>query len=123
MQGWLFTILHNSFLTKHRKRKEAEDPDGTLVESLITPPDQEGRVEFRGLQRALGQLLPEQREALVLVGAHGFSYEEAAKILKVPTGTVKSRVSNARERLARLLGKGETESPTDDMNTPPKDQG
>ena len=81
MSAWLFTILRNHFRSEYRKRRrEVEDSDGHHAESLKSQPDQYGHVEFREFREALAQLPSDQREALILVGASGFSYEEAAGI-------------------------------------------
>jgi RNA polymerase sigma-70 factor, ECF subfamily len=104
MSAWLFTILRNLFRSEYRKRRrEVEDTDGSFAESLKSHPDQLGRVEFQEFRTALAQLPDEQREALILVGASGFSYEEAADICECAVGTIKSRVNRARSRLAKLL--------------------
>ena len=104
MNAWLFTILRNLFRSEYRKRKrEVEDADGSYAESLKSQPDQLGRVEFQEFRVALTQLPDEQREALILVGASGFSYEEAADICGCAVGTIKSRVNRARHRLAELM--------------------
>src|ERR1700730_5408561 len=79
MSAWLFTILRNHFRSEYRKRRrEVEDGDGSYAETLRSHPEQHGRVEFEEFRTALAKLPPDQREALVLVGASGFSYEEAA---------------------------------------------
>ena len=104
MPAWLFTILRNLFRSEYRKRRrEVEDADGSFAETLKSHPDQIGRVEFQEFRAALSQLPAEQREALILVGASGFSYEEAADICQCAVGTIKSRVNRARSRLAKLL--------------------
>ena len=104
MPAWLFTILRNLFRSEYRKRRrEVEDADGSLAETLKSQPDQLGRVEFQEFRVALGELPAEQREALILVGASGFSYEEAADICECAVGTIKSRVNRARSRLAKML--------------------
>lgn len=104
LSAWLFTILRNLFRSEYRKRKrEVEDTDGGFADSLKSYPEQIGRVEFQEFRTALAQLPPEQREALILVGASGFSYEEAADICECAVGTIKSRVNRARSRLAKLL--------------------
>jgi len=104
LSAWLFTILRNLFRSEYRKRRrEVEDGDGTYAESLKSQPEQEARVEFREFRAALSKLPPDQREALILVGASGFSYEEAAGICGCAVGTIKSRVNRARTRLADLL--------------------
>jgi RNA polymerase sigma-70 factor, ECF subfamily len=102
MSAWLFTILRNLFRSEYRKRRrEVEDVDGLHVDS--SPPQQHSRLEFEEFRRALEKLLPDQREALILVGASGFSYEEAAAICESAVGTIKSRVNRARARLSKLL--------------------
>lgn len=102
--AWLVTILRNHFYSERRKRRrEVEDIDGEYVGQLSDVPGQEDRVAMNEFVRALNVLPDEQREALVLVGASGFSYEEAADICRVRVGTIKSRVSRARERLSTLL--------------------
>ena len=104
MSAWLFTILRNLFRSEYRKRRrEVEDPDGTYAETLKSHPEQHGRVEFEEFRVALARLPPDQREALILVGASGFSYQETAAICECAVGTVKSRVNRARSRLAELL--------------------
>ena len=104
MSAWLFTILRNHFRSEYRKRRrEVEDGEGRYAETLKTQPEQYGHVEFREFREALAKLPSDQREALVLVGASGFSYEEAAKICECAVGTIKSRVNRARTRLAELM--------------------
>lgn len=105
LRAWLFTILRNTFYSEFRKRRrEAEDPDGTLTARLSQHPAQEGAMAMRDFERALAQISSEQREAIVLVGAAGFSYEEAAAVCGCAVGTVKSRVNRARQALLVLLG-------------------
>ncbi|HZS65013.1 MAG TPA: sigma-70 family RNA polymerase sigma factor [Xanthobacteraceae bacterium] len=104
MSAWLFTILRNHFRSEYRKRRrEVEDTDGSYAETLKSHPEQEGRVGFGEFRTALAKLPQDQREALVLVGASGFSYEEAASICGCAVGTIKSRVNRARTRLAELM--------------------
>jgi RNA polymerase sigma-70 factor (ECF subfamily) len=110
MAAWLFTILRNLFRSQYRKRRrEVEDPDGSYLASLKMPPEQFGRLEFKELIEALTKLPDVQREALLLVAASGFSYDEAAAICEVAVGTIKSRVSRARQLLAELLVIGSPE--------------
>ena len=105
LTAWLFTILRNLFYSELRERKrEVEDADGGHAGRLTSLPEQEVRVEMREFQSALNLLPPAQREALVLVGAQSFTYEEAAEICGVAVGTIKSRVSRARGRLIESLG-------------------
>jgi RNA polymerase sigma-70 factor (ECF subfamily) len=104
MSAWLFTILHNLFRSEFRKRRrEVEDADGGYCDSLKSSPEQQSRLEFKELFKALAKLPLEQREALLLVGASGFSYDDAAAICETAVGTIKSRVNRARKRLAELL--------------------
>src|SRR5262249_9449790 len=104
MSAWLFTILRNLFRSEYRKRRrEVEDTDGSYAESLKSHPEQHSRVEFEEFRVALSKLPSDQREALILVGASGFSYEEAAAICDCAVGTIKSRVNRARTRLSDLL--------------------
>jgi RNA polymerase sigma-70 factor (ECF subfamily) len=104
MSAWLFTILRNHFRSEYRKRRrEVEDTDGHFAESLTSHPEQHGQLELSEFRGALAKLPEEQREALILVGASGFSYEEAAEICGCAIGTVKSRVNRARTRLAELM--------------------
>ncbi len=114
MQAWLYTILRNEWYSTHRRRKrEVQDPDGIAASQLSSLPEQNGRLDLADMRRALAQLPPEQREAVLLVGAEGYSYEEAARICGTQIGTIKSRVNRARSRLATLMG---LES-TDDLGT------
>jgi RNA polymerase sigma-70 factor, ECF subfamily len=104
MSAWLFTILRNLFRSEYRKRRrEVEDADGSYADTLKSQPEQGSRLEFNEFRAALDKLPPDQREALILVGASGFSYEEAAAICECAVGTIKSRVNRARTRLADLL--------------------
>jgi RNA polymerase sigma-70 factor (ECF subfamily) len=104
LNAWLFTILRNLFHSEYRKRKrEVEDADGSYAARLATAPEQNARLDFDDLRLALAKLSPDQREAVLLIGAEGFSYEEAAQICGTAVGTIKSRVNRARRRLAELL--------------------
>ena len=104
MRAWLFTILRNAFYSDFRKRRrEVEDADGAMAARLATLPGQVSHMDLQDFRSALGRLPPDQREALILVGASGFSYEEAAEICGCAIGTVKSRLNRARHGLARLL--------------------
>ena len=104
-RAWLFTILRNVYFSQHRKlRREVDDPDDQYQNSLSVPPEQYGHLDMADFKTALATLPPDQREALVLVGAEGFSYEETAQICGCAVGTIKSRVNRARNRLVELLG-------------------
>ena len=110
LKAWLFTILRNTFYSERRKhRREVQDSDGFYAATLVEKPSHDGRLAFGEFLRAFGQLSPEHREVLVLVGAEGFAYEEAARMMGVATGTVKSRANRARARLAEILGLPEGE--------------
>lgn len=104
LKAWLFTILRNEFYSQMRKRgREIQDSDGSMTARLAIHPSQEGKLDLQDFRKAL-QLLPEdQREAIILIGASGFSYEEAAEICDCAVGTIKSRVSRARVRLQEIL--------------------
>jgi RNA polymerase sigma-70 factor (ECF subfamily) len=104
LRAWLFTILRNEFYSQVRKRgREVEDAEGTYAARLASQPAQTGHMDLSDFRQALARLPADQREALILVGASGFSYEEAAAICECAVGTIKSRVSRARTRLAELL--------------------
>ena len=103
LKAWLFTILRNEFYTYHRRqRREVQDSDGK-ADQLVTHAEQHGHMNLEDFKKALGRVSEDQREALILVGASGFSYEEAAEICGVAVGTIKSRVNRARNRLCELL--------------------
>jgi RNA polymerase sigma-70 factor (ECF subfamily) len=105
LNAWLFTILRNQFYTECRKAKrEVEDADGAAAARLTSLPDQEDRIEAQQVWEKLAKLPPLQREALLLIGMHGMTYEAAAEVLGCETGTVKSRVSRARAVLSESLG-------------------
>jgi RNA polymerase sigma-70 factor (ECF subfamily) len=106
LRAWLFTILHNQHVN-HIRRSVREGI--TLELSDVTPlslsqsPDQEQHLGLRDLDRALGQLPAEQRSAILLVGLEGMPYEDAAAVLGVPIGTVRSRLSRGRQNLRELM--------------------
>lgn len=104
LRAWLFTILRNTFYSARRKtRREVSDTDGIHAARQATRPEHDGRLALNDFRTAFQQLPDEQREALILVGASGFSYEEAAGMTGVAVGTVKSRANRGRRRLAELL--------------------
>ena len=105
IRAWLFTILRNTYYSLYRKRgREVQDTDGFYAERLAVPASQESAIDLADMRFALAKLPEEQREALIMVGATGLSYEEAALICGVAVGTVKSRVNRGRNKLAELLG-------------------
>lgn len=111
LRAWLFTILRNSYYTQLvRLRREVRDESGAYAATLQSPASQDLIVTVAALRAALAKLPPEYREALVLVGAAGLSYEEAAEICGCALGTIKSRVNRGRARLMRLMGLGGDET-------------
>lgn len=105
MPAWLVTILRNLFLEQFRKRRrEVEDANGSYTASLKSAPEQHIRLEFKEFADALASLPVAQREALLLVGASGYSYDDAAAICGTAVGTIKSCVNRARKTLAELVG-------------------
>ncbi len=124
IKAWLFTILRNEYFSQLRKRKrEVEDADGDYAGNVMTSGGQESQLDMADLRIALQQLPDDQREAVVLVGASGFSYQEVAQICQVPVGTIKSRVNRARNKLALLLGSETPAAMFSDSSgavTPPK---
>ncbi len=110
LRAWLFTILRNTFYSDKRKTKrEVSDSDGAHAATLFDKPAHDGKLAFNDFSVAFDKLSPEHREVLILVGASGFSYEEAAETMGVAVGTVKSRANRARLKLADLLGLKEGE--------------
>ena len=114
LRAWLFTILRNTFIsTKRKGKREVEDADGHHAAGLVAIAHQEGAADLGNFRRALSQLPQDQREAIVLVGAVGFTYEETAEICGCSTGTVKSRVNRARRRLGQLFDGSNDQPPPD----------
>ena len=106
-KAWIFTILRNLYFNEFRRNRALMRPlEAADLEIHATAPSQQAGLEFDDFRRAFKTLPPEQREALVLVGADGFRYEEAAAICGCPVGTIKSRVARARGEIERLLGAG-----------------
>ena len=102
--AWLYTILRNEFYSEFRKRRrEVADVEGQYAARLASMPAQDGHIAFLEFRAAFGKLAPGHREALILIGASGLSYDEAAQVCGCAVGTMKSRVSRARGRLADLL--------------------
>ena len=111
MRAWLFTILRNTYYSNRRKAKrEVPDVDGSITASLSRKPDHDGRLNMMDFEAAFSKLPEEQREALILVGASGFAYEEAAETCGVAVGTIKSRVNRGRAKLAEIMGMSDDES-------------
>lgn len=104
-RGWVFTILRNTYYSLYRRRgREVQDTDGFHASQVAVSASQDGHMDLVDFRKALALLPEEQREALIMIGAMGLSYEEASLICGVAIGTMKSRVNRARARLADLLG-------------------
>ena len=103
-KAWIFTILRNLYYNEGRRDRSKNVPfeEATVVEHSI-PATQEIALEFSDFKRAFWRLGEDHREVLILVGASGLSYEEAAEVCSCAVGTIKSRVSRARQELTRLL--------------------
>jgi RNA polymerase sigma factor (sigma-70 family) len=111
MRAWTFIILRNLFLSQMRRaRFKGEWDDLTASKILAAPASQDRHIELSDMQRALMHLPQPQREALILVGAGGFAYEEAAEICGCAVGTIKSRVARGRVALESLLSSGKLPS-------------
>ena len=121
MRAWTFIILRNLFLSQMRRaRFKGEWDDVTAAKILSAPASQDKHVELGDMQRALLQLPQPQREALILVGAGGFAYEEAAEICGCAVGTIKSRVARGRVALEALLSGGKLSSRRQHQSDPNK---
>ena len=111
MRAWTFIILRNLFLSQMRRaRFKGEWDELTASKILSAPASQDRHIELSDMQRALMHLPQPQREALILVGAGGFAYEEAAEICGCAVGTIKSRVARGRVALEGLLSSGKLPS-------------
>lgn len=104
LKAWTFTILRNQFYSIKRRSWRATSLDQQVAEqTIVASSDQEKVIELNELRRGLNSLKDDQREALILVGASGLSYEEAAEICGCAVGTIKSRVSRARKELEAIM--------------------
>ena len=105
LRAWLFTIMHNIFVNqiRSRARRQHEALENEPAADALRAADPDW-LELRDLERALARLPDEQRAVMLLVGLEQFTYDEAARVLGVPIGTVMSRLSRARERLRLVLG-------------------
>lgn len=99
LKAWLFTILRNTYFTYYRKSQREELDEDHAAMNASVPPPQLTHLEFDDMQKALMRLSPDHREALLLITAEGFSYEDAARVCGCAIGTMKSRVNRARNRL------------------------
>jgi RNA polymerase sigma-70 factor (ECF subfamily) len=107
MRAWTFMILRNQFYTEKRRswRTCELDPE-VAARTLKVASNPTATLELDEMRRALNMLAPDHREALILVAAGGLSYEEVSQITGAAVGTVKSRVSRARDRLALIFAEG-----------------
>jgi RNA polymerase sigma-70 factor (ECF subfamily) len=106
LRAWLLTILHNIFIDTVRKRRRARETfeaAGIAADGLSQSANQFHRVQVTELGRAVAQLPPEQRSTLLLVALEDLTYEEAARVTGVPVGTVRSRLSRARQMLLNMV--------------------
>ncbi|MBX9860104.1 MAG: sigma-70 family RNA polymerase sigma factor [Sphingomonas sp.] len=107
MRAWTFIILRNLYLSQMRRSRFRGEWDDLVADRILAAPaGQDKQVELGDMQRALMHLPQPQREALILIGAGGFAYEEAAEICGVAVGTIKSRVARGRVALEALLTNG-----------------
>ncbi len=121
MRAWTFIILRNLFLSQMRRaRFKGEWDDVTAAKILSAPASQDRHIELGDMQRALLHLPQPQREALILVGAGGFAYEEAAQICGCAVGTIKSRVARGRVALEALLSGSDMTSRRQHVTDPNK---
>jgi RNA polymerase sigma-70 factor (ECF subfamily) len=105
LRAWLFTILHNQHVNDVRRGvRDGNNVELTEATQLTVQPNAIPTLELRDLETAIGKLPPEQRQVILLVGLEGMAYEEVAKVLKVPVGTVRSRLSRGRDQLRLLMG-------------------
>ena len=105
-RAWLFTILHNQHVNDIRGsvREGASVPVEEIKATLTVAPNAVASLQLRDLERAIASLPAEQRQVILFVGLEGMSYEKVAAILRVPVGTVRSRLSRGRETLRRRMG-------------------
>lgn len=114
MRAWTFIILRNLYLSQMRRSRFRGEWDDLVADRVLAAPaGQDKQIELGDMQRALLQLPQPQREALILVGAGGFAYEEAAEICGVAVGTIKSRVARGRVALEALMSSADMPSRAD----------
>jgi RNA polymerase sigma-70 factor, ECF subfamily len=106
LRAWLFTLMHNQHVNDvRRSNREAGTVDvADVASALVATTDPTASRQLRELEQCLSRLPLEQREAILLVGLEGLRYDEAAEILEVPIGTVRSRLSRGREALRKMMG-------------------
>lgn len=111
LRAWLFSIMHNLFVNQARSPRLVDYPGDEALPDLPMRATQSDALELRDFARSLARLPEEQREVLLLVVLEDLSYEDTAKVLGVPVGTVMSRLSRGRERLRALLDGSEPAEP------------
>ena len=109
LRAWLFTLLHNQHVND--VRRSVREGSNVSIEGaapvLTIQPNAIDVLQLRDLEKALGQLAQEQRQVILLIGMEGMTYEDAASLLGVPIGTVRSRLSRGRDQLRNLMGMGD----------------
>jgi RNA polymerase sigma-70 factor (ECF subfamily) len=123
LRAWLFTILHHQHVND--VRRSIREGSHVMLEEVPEPtaqPDAIAVLQLRDLEVALGRLQLEQRQAILLVGLEGLSYDEVANILNVPVGTVRSRLSRGRDQLRRLRGMEERASRKTSIKSEPAER-
>lgn len=114
LKAWTFTILRNQFYSIKRRSWRATSLEPEVAEqTIVSVSNQDDGVRLNELRSALDRLSDDQREAIILVGATGMSYEEAAEVCECATGTIKSRVSRARKTLQSIMDEGDFENRED----------
>lgn len=117
LAAWLFRIQRNEFISGLRRRRPTVPVDTAIAESLSHPPHQDSGLIMREFMSAFGKLAAAQREALLLAVLEGLPYETIADHTGVSVGTVKSRISRARDTLERLLLEGDTRQPAEETRS------
>lgn len=120
LRAWLFTILRNTFYSGMRKQKrEVADSDGLFAATLVTQPEHDGRLAMSEFLSAFAKLSSEHRDIVTLVGVSGHSYSAASRMIGIPVGTAKSRLSRARVQLTETLDAIARPGPRGDCATLP----
>ncbi len=116
LKAWTFTILRNQFYSIKRRSWRATSLEPEVAEqTIVATSDAEQSMHLNDLRRGLDMLKDDQREAIILIGASGLSYEEAAEICDCAVGTIKSRVSRARKTLEGIMASGEFTGNADEV--------
>jgi RNA polymerase sigma-70 factor, ECF subfamily len=105
LRAWLFTLMHNQHVNNVRRpaREAVQLDTEEMAGALIATTDPTASCQLRELENALARLRPEEREVILLVGLEGMRYDDTARILGIPIGTVRSRLFRGRETLRKLL--------------------